>query len=420
MRTIPTVIGILLLVVLTSAAWIMRYRPQWLQTTAEEAADDEDIDPQKLEIPVHTGTVVRTTLHRYVEAFGVVEPSPPRPGRMAGTADVAAAAPGVVAEVLCEAGQKVAKGTPLVQLDSRLARAAQQQAAAALAEAKASLAQLKATPRAELLEISELAVEKARTAVEFAEKGYTRQQGLARQQGTSEKNVEQASLELASAKNDLATAQKQLAMLKASPTPEELAQQAAKVAQAEAALAAAQAQEDMLKIVAPIDGMVIAVSARAGEAVDPTKVLVDIVALDRLVINVPVPEAEARMLTVGMSVDVTLVAGAATTQPTSAQADTAPPGPNLLHWLGGGSQDGLDTRWRGHRSGTAGQAWAVGETEDCRRGAQGPAGRAQGERCGGRQRRHVHCAGRWRPGDSQDRSDRPARGHARRSGCRWP
>jgi multidrug efflux pump subunit AcrA (membrane-fusion protein) len=304
MKTIPALIGFGLLIVLCSGVWVMRYRPQWLEPAEAAGAADEEVDPQKLEIPVHKTKIVKTTLRRYVEAFGAVEPAPARPGRMAGTADVAVASAGVVAEVLCQAGASVKQGAALIQLDDRVAKAAEQQAAAAVEEAKASMAQLKATPRPEQLELAQLAVDRARASVEFAKKNQSRQQDLAKGGGVSAKALEQASLDLGSAQSDLASAEKQLALLKASPTPEELAAQSAKVAEAEAALVAARTQREILRITSPIDGTIVAVHANPGDSVDSSKLLVDIVALDRLVVNIAVPIDELPSLTVGMTAQI--------------------------------------------------------------------------------------------------------------------
>jgi multidrug efflux pump subunit AcrA (membrane-fusion protein) len=162
MKPISTLVGLLLLIVLMGGVWTMIYRPHWLQPAATVVDEEGDPDPQKFDVPVHTARISKETLRRYADAYGSVEPAPARKGRQAGTADIASPVAGVVREVLCEAGQTVTKGTPLIQLDDRLAKAAEEQAAAALNEAKATLAQLKATPRPEQLAITQLAVEKAR------------------------------------------------------------------------------------------------------------------------------------------------------------------------------------------------------------------------------------------------------------------
>ena len=145
----------------------------------------------------------------------------------------------------------------LVELDSRLAKSAEDQAAAALAQEEAALAALKATPRPQQVQIAQLAIDKAQAAVDFTQKNYERQKQLAAEQGTAGKNVEQAAADLAAAHNDLEVAQKQMALLKATPTPEDLRQEEAKVRQAAAALATAKLQTQLTTITAPIDATVV-------------------------------------------------------------------------------------------------------------------------------------------------------------------
>jgi multidrug efflux pump subunit AcrA (membrane-fusion protein) len=317
MKTLPTLIGLSLLAVLCAGVWVLRYRPDWVAPAVQEEADDEDVDPQKLEIPVHAAAVKTATLHRFVNAIGIVEPAPARGGQMAGTADVASPVAGVISQILCEAGQQVKKGDPLIQLDDRLAIAAEQQAAAALAEARASQEKLKTTPRPEQEEMARLKVEHAKQALDFAQRNYDRQQELARNQGTSEKNVEQARLDLAAAQNELASAQKEQVLLK--PAPQEIAEEDAKVAAAEAALAAAKAQREMLRITSPIDATVIAVSGNPGEFVDTSKVLIDLVSLDRLVVNVQIPVQESGSLKAGMPAQLSLASAGSDAQPVEGQ-----------------------------------------------------------------------------------------------------
>ena len=294
----------------------------WLQATvhhlgqAKESApvEEEDPDNAKNEIPVHTAHVTVATLHRYVEAFGTVAPSPPRAGEMAGAANLASPVPGVVAKILCQSGQTVHAGDPVIQLDDRLARSAETQAAAALAQAQASLAALKATPRPDQLQIAQLTVDKNQTAFDFAQKTYERLKRLAVNQGVSGKSVEQAAMELAAAKTDLTVSQKQLDLLKNSPTPEELHQEQAKVDQAAAALATAQTQRQMMTIKAPIDATVANVLVNPGESVDTTKTMVQLIAMDRLIVDVDVPADQLPSKAVGLPAQI-MVRSASTTAP---------------------------------------------------------------------------------------------------------
>jgi multidrug efflux pump subunit AcrA (membrane-fusion protein) len=306
MKSIQTYLGLLLLAVLAGGVWILRFHPEWLSRSLEEEGEAE----VEALVSVRTGKVITTTLHRYIQAVGTVEPQPPRAGSTAGSATVASPVAGVVAEVLCEAGQKVAKGDALIQLDDRLARAAERQAAAAVESAKAALAVLKATPRPEQLEASRLAVEKAQSTLGFATKNLERQQELAKREGTSQKSLEQAEVDVASARNDVKAAEAQLALLKATPAPEELVEAAAKVTEAEAALVTAQTQRSLLRIVAPLDATVARIAVNPGESVETTTPVATLVALDRLVVMSPVPAAEAISLKIGLPAKIYAAEGA--------------------------------------------------------------------------------------------------------------
>jgi RND family efflux transporter MFP subunit len=330
---------LLLVVVLVVLLWLLYFHndliakplPKWGwlqkavaslgQAVAEAPADDEDPDNAKNEIPVHTAHITTATLHRYVEGFGAIAPRPAGPGGMGGSASIASPIAGVVSKVLCEAGRPVHTGDPLIQLDDRLAKAALEQAQAALNQAEASLAALKATPRPDQLQIAQLAVEKAQSGLEFAQKNYDRVQQLAADQITPGKNLQQAAQDLAAARNDLTTAQRQLDILKNTPTPEDVRQESAKVAQAGAALSASRIQLQMLTIVSPLDATVVSVAVNPGEAVDTTKTLVQLVALDRLIVDVDLPADQLPANAQGLAAEI--IPTATPASPASAPASPA-------------------------------------------------------------------------------------------------
>ena len=310
-----------LVIVVAALAWVLHFHNasvtsmlpkwNWLQKSVavfgaekEAAEEDEEADTSKNEIPVHTAAIRTATLHRYVEGFGIISPRPPRIGQMAGSANIASPTAGVVSAVLCQAGQQVHAGDPLIQLDDRVAKSAEDQAQAALAQAEASLAALKATPRPDQLQIAELGVRKSQAAMELAQKNFDRVKQLAADQGASGKSLEQATNDLAAAKNDLQISEKQMALLKTSPTPEELAQENAKVAQATAALAAAKAQRQLLTIKSPIDATVVSLSVNPGESVDATRTIVQVVAVDRLMVDVDVPADQLPASAEGLSAEI--------------------------------------------------------------------------------------------------------------------
>lgn len=69
-------------------------------------------------VAVHVGHIERATVHRWVVAYGHVEPAPAGSGRPAGSASLSAPRTGVVAEVLCAEGQRVHRGDLLFRLAS--------------------------------------------------------------------------------------------------------------------------------------------------------------------------------------------------------------------------------------------------------------------------------------------------------------
>ena len=300
MKPTQVIIGALLVILLIAGVWVVGFHSDWLKASPQEETEK----PVDTDVPVKTAPIVRATLHRYVEGYGTVQPEPAFGGKPAASAAVAAPVAGLAAQVLCEPGQHVEQGAVLFQLDDRLAKAQEDQAAAGLESAKAALARIKATPRPEQLAVAELQVDKARAAADLAQKNFERQQQLAPQQVVSAKTLQQSESELNAARLDVRTAEKQLALLKASPTPEELAEAAAKVTEAERALAVARTQRDVLKIRAPLSGTVVHIAVNAGEAVDPTKPLAELVDLDRLILAAAISATEARSLKLAMPAEI--------------------------------------------------------------------------------------------------------------------
>jgi membrane fusion protein (multidrug efflux system) len=132
------------------------------------------------DVAVHVGKVVRATLHRYVTAYGTVEPEPPGEGRAAAGAYISAPVGGVLTEIRCAEGRPVERGAILFRLDTRLA---------------------------------EVAVAKAEKSLAFAELTYERQKKLLAADGTSEKTYQEAELQLTTARNELAAARTELSLL---------------------------------------------------------------------------------------------------------------------------------------------------------------------------------------------------------------
>ncbi len=329
MKAIQTVIGSVVGMAVLGGVWVVTLHGEWLKPHAQT----EEEKPAETDVAVRTAAISRATLRQYVEGYGAVEPEPGSGGKPSAGAAIAAPSPGMVAGVLCEIGQRVEKDAVLIQLDDRLARAQEEQALAMLESAKATLSKLKSMPRPEQLEIARLTVEKANISVGLTEKNYARQQKLAPEQVASAKTLQAAEAEMNAAKVDLQTAEKQLALLKASPTPEELGEANAKLREAERTVSVAQTQASLLKITAPMAATVLRVAVNKGEAVDPTKVLVELAALDRLTVNATVSARQLSSLKPGMAAEVRVIEMAAGSGGGEASAATKP--------AAGGSADSI-------------------------------------------------------------------------------
>ena len=223
-----TVFITIALAAVAGLGWLVWFKP---------AKHEEEEKKPDTEVAVHVGKITKTTLRGYVTAYGVVEPEPPGERPAAG-ARLAPSIAGVVTSVKCAEGQRVEKGAVLFQLDSRAA---------------------------------DVATEKARKTVEFAEKNFERQKKLMQVEGTSQKTLLEAEQALTAARNELAAAQTQLALL---------------------------------QVQAPFAGTVTRVNVKPGEAVDFTAALAELVDLDRLVVSANVPSAELAALKTGQSAEV--------------------------------------------------------------------------------------------------------------------
>lgn len=301
MKIIRAILGVAIAGALAAGVWILAFHSSWLRS---EADDDEDAVEVMPHPTVKVGKITRATLRRYVEGYGTVEAQPGRPGMPAASARVGSPVAGIVAEVHCTQGQRVERGAVLVQLDDRSARAEEEKAAAAAVSAQASLDKLKAFPRPDQIRVAEMQVDRFRVALEFAQKKNARIVQLAADQLASEKTLQESELELAGARNDLDVAQKQLLLLRTSPTAEEVAEARGRVVEAQKALAAAQTQRALLKIQAPLAGTVLRVRVNPGESVDLSTILAEIVDLDRLSVEGTIPASSLASISTGMDVEV--------------------------------------------------------------------------------------------------------------------
>jgi len=133
------------------------------------------------EVAVRVGAVTRATLHRYVEAFGRVEPAPPGEGTPPARAIIGAPVGGLLTRIACAEGERVQEGTLLFTLDSRTA---------------------------------EVVAARARTTLAYAERSLDRQRELLDAGGISERALQDAEQARDAARDELSAAELQLELLR--------------------------------------------------------------------------------------------------------------------------------------------------------------------------------------------------------------
>ena len=195
------------------------------------------------EVSVTVAPVVTATLRSYVTGWGTVEAEPATEGRPAASAHIAAPSSGLITAVLISEGQRVTKGATLFRLDSRVA---------------------------------DVAVERARQGVRFAEQLVQRQEQLGPGQATSQKAYQESKAQLTTAQSELNTAE---------------------------------AQRRLLDVRAPLDGTVTKVHSRPGDSVDPATLLAEVVDLSRLVVSASIRSVDVAQVKRGQHVELSTGSG---------------------------------------------------------------------------------------------------------------
>ncbi|MCX7089105.1 MAG: efflux RND transporter periplasmic adaptor subunit [Methylococcales bacterium] len=189
-------------------------------------------------VTVLTGSIIKTTLHGYVMAYGMVEPQPEMQGKPAASSKIATPVMGILAQIHCEEGQAVKKGEVLFELDTR--------------------------------GIDALTA-KAEVAVEFAQKNFARKQQLNTTDNVPRKLYDEAEQLLQTARKELLSTQ---------------------------------TQRELLRIKAPLSGVVAVIHFKVGEAVGLNTVLAEVINLKRLDVAIRVPSQEAMRIHLQQLVEI--------------------------------------------------------------------------------------------------------------------
>jgi membrane fusion protein (multidrug efflux system) len=189
-------------------------------------------------VAVYADKIQRMTMRDYIVAYGSVEVEPGSDTAKPASVRITAPSGGIIAEVNCIEGQRVNKGDMLFRLDSRLV---------------------------------DLAIEKARQDLLFAEKNFERQNKLQQIDGTSDKLYLEAKQSLEKSRAELANTKAQLSLL---------------------------------TVPAPFAGTIVDLNVNTGQAVDMAQQLATLLDLERLVITTSIPSREISRLKTGQQVEI--------------------------------------------------------------------------------------------------------------------
>jgi len=216
---------------------------------------------------------------------------------------------GRVSAIHCDEGERVSKGDPIIELDSREARAGLELAEANLRAGIVRLAQARTVAGIQD-SVSEADVEQARARFENATSEFERMEALRKEGIATTAQHDRATLALDLARETLAAAE---TILEQSVVrQQEIRVAEAAVDQLEAAIEIARTQLDKCFVRAPFDGLVANVYVELGESVGQSTSLATtfapmcrIVDDSALLVEAPIDEADIGLIDVGQTAYVT-------------------------------------------------------------------------------------------------------------------
>lgn len=238
--------------------------------------------------------MARETLVSSLNTNGKVEPIEWMPVR--------AERAGVVTRTLVSRGQRVAKDQPLVELDTRVAKADLAKAQAAIQEAKAQEQVL--TQGGRIAERQQIDSDLARTRLDLAaaQKSYQALDRLLAKQAATRQEVDAARQQVDQLQLKIQSLEKSKAAL-VTGIDKQIAK--ARVQEAQSSAAVAQSNLDLSILRAPMDGTVYAFDLKQGAYVNPGDLIAKVGRLDRVRVTVYVDEPDLGKVREGEPVVIT-------------------------------------------------------------------------------------------------------------------
>jgi multidrug efflux pump subunit AcrA (membrane-fusion protein) len=209
---------------------------------------------------------------------------------------------GRIKEVAAKEGDKVKAGAVLAALDTGTLETQVAQAQALFTAAMTTFDKVKAGPTVDDVAIAKSNVDRAKAAMDQAQAAYDRIGGAAVPYIT----MMPQSLALQQATSAYQGAVGQYNLTVNHPTTSELAAAAAQVAQAQLALDQAKQTLVNAKLITPIDGTVVAISAKVGEGATVGVAAATVADLSKMQVQVSVDETSLSSIKIGQGVNLTL------------------------------------------------------------------------------------------------------------------
>jgi len=207
-----------------------------------------------------------------------------------------------VIDILCEEGERVSKGQPLVRLDERDAQLRLKQRSAELAEIRALI-----TSEEHRFNNDQRILKSERRLQALAQQEVERAQRLKAGRLAAQARIDEA--QQVKLRQDIAVAQRQLAV---QDHEARLARLQAQLKKAESLQAVAKLDVDRSLLRAPFDARITQVSASPGNRTRPGDVLVELYALDALQVRAQIPSAKLATVETALNGGHSLIARAQT------------------------------------------------------------------------------------------------------------
>lgn len=246
--------------------------------------------------PVVAARVVRQEVTARRPFVGTVEP--------VRASTVGTELEGLVEELLVHEGERIGEGQPLVKLRTRQIEVRLAAARALLLQRREELAELENGSRPEEIAQARARVGQAEAEVEYRKWKLDRTRQLRASDGTSEDDLQEATLAARRAQDRLAEEKALLALVEAGPRAERVAQARATVQAQEAEVARLEDDQARHTVKAPFAGYVTLERTEVGEWLAKGAPVADMMALDEVEVTIPVLEDYVVSLRVGAPVDI--------------------------------------------------------------------------------------------------------------------